>query len=373
MVSTSSNMPSDSTSEGVTSTPEPDAGLLLAGVIGLEMLGPLRELRTLVDEAVASDALDSTYAEAMGHSIERALTLARRSQQLGRVSVRKAEQARERFSLDAMLREMADERENVLRARGGTISVLLRPTEVIEEPGLMSTLLEAALDWAVERGDRVTANLTRQDWPERELLIVDCDSGSAPLRALDEDCLNWRLLGTAARTMGAKVERNIRPTGGTLTICFPLFPEMVKRESRYSNLDFETRGDPLNPSQKAGAALRILVVCSDSHIREEVGWLCMNIRATPRFVPDDAEAIAVLGQSVPHLVIADRPNGPHQPDGLLETVRRLSPSTAFVELVSGDHPMEMGVWGAMATTRLNRERLAQQLPSVLALELGRNQ
>jgi len=373
MVSTSSNMPSDSTSEGFAYPQGPDPDFSLAGVIGLEMLGPLRELRTLVDEATASDALDPTYAEAMGHSIERALALARRSQQLGRVSVRKAEQARERFALDAMLRAMADERENVLRARGGTISVLLRPTEVIEEPGLMSTLLEAALDWAVERGDRVSANLTRQDWPERDLLIVDCDSGSTPLRTLDEDCLNWRLLGTAARTMGAKVERNIRPTGGTLTICFPQFPEMVKRESRYSNLDFETRDDPLSALQKAGSALRILVVSNDSHIREEVGWLCMNIRAAPRFVPDDASAIAVLGQSLPHMVIADRPTGPLQPDALLETIRRLSPSTAFVELVSGDHPMEMGVWGATATTRLNRERLTQQLPSVLALELGRNQ
>ena len=371
-----SNAPSiHSTPQGsVAEVQSVDSGndLTVAGVIGVEMLGPLLELRKLVEEAVAAEALDSLYASAMEHTIDQAVAVARRSQQLDRVSVRKAEQARERFALHTMLRAMCEERDATLRARGGQLSAQLHPSEVIEEPGLMATLLEASLDWAVERGDSVTVNLTLQDWPERYLLVIDSRQGIAPLRACEEDCLNWRLAGAAARTMGATLERRVHSSGGTLTICFPQFPTMTKRDARYSNLDFETRDDPVQRAPGGGDALRVLVVTADQHVREEVGWLCLNLRAEPKFVPDEVAAVGVLGQSLPQVVIADRPTGAPQPDVLADAVRRLSPATALVELVAGDRPLEMGTWGAVSTTRLNRDRLTQQLPSVLSLEIGRN-
>lgn len=343
----------------------------LVGQFGAELAEPINTMHNIVQDFNQSRHMSHAQMVMLVSSVESALNITRQSQQIARLAEGRLRQSHERIRLDELLHQTLAEQSLALKARGIEIHRNIKPVEIIIDPGLLSSLVEAALIWGCSQGKRVVVSLGIKNWPEHGILAIKASNPSSsrapPAQA---DTLAWQLLVLTAQVMGVTLEREI--TGNGEAMLLMEFARTVKQLEGLTAVEMDASGDSsFHNGTKPMAGMRILLVTSDSLVRaevEEAGRL-LGLMVDRVLSVEQAQRYVKLG--MPHLVIIDERLNDDSFGRLQNDITSTNPNLGFIEIADESNTFEISSWMNDSMTRVSRDVMRAQLPSVLTLELAR--
>ncbi len=364
---------------GSAATTEPSAppnwgaGFALVGQVGGELSGHVAVMQQFVQEFNATRRISRAQLQLLAQAIEASAKIARESQQIARLAEGRVRQSHERLKLHEIVNQALDERAPGLHRQGTEIYRNIKPVEIIVDPGLLSMLIESALDWATASGQQISVSLGIKNWPEYGVLAIRSSQTVVDSRFVQEptapDNVHWHLLAQVASAMGVTVVRDV--AGGEIRLTAE-FARTVKSLEGLTAVELDVGGDSSqHGTTKALAGLRILLVTTDPLVRGEVHNVCSMLGLLVDTVPTADKAVRYVETDQPHLIIIDEKIRDARFDGLIEDLRRHNPNFGLLEIAEGHNTFEVSSWMSDSMTRISRDVLRDQLASVLTLELAK--
>jgi hypothetical protein len=345
---------------------------ILAGVIGSQLSEYLAAAGHVLDDVVRTRSITESQVTQLRTNLGLAGSVAKKSQQVARLASGRLRQSHERLKLDYMLTNALRERGETIKSLGVDLHQTLKPVEIIVDPGLLSSLLDAALDWAVSMGQRLIVSLDIKNWPENGVLLLKTSQIIAANFSggdlVNGENVNWYLLTETARAMGVSVEKVISTSDVSLIL---EFPRTVKRLEGLTSVEMDTGFDSLHGESKPMAGHRLLVITNDEKLRMEIELIARGVGLTVDFTPTTKRAVRFCEMDVPHMIIIDQKLRDHIFDELRSDLRRTEPNYPFIEIATETNTLEIAGWMDDSMTRLGQGALRSQLPSILMLELSK--
>lgn len=341
-----------------------DAGLL--GEIGAELSAPINTMREFVLRVREAQGVSEQQMTDLAEAIESANQIARDSQQIARLAEGRLRQSHERVCLDEVLRQALDR----LAGKGIAFKTSIKPVEIIVDAALLSSLVEAAVNWGAAQGEPVMASLGIKNWPEYAILTIKVASPQAgDAETSHADSLNWHLLTYLAQTMGVTVERGLNAEAGSTLLLE--FPRTVRRLEGLTTTEIHTGDESVFQGTKSMAGQRLLLIASDMLVGSAVDQAARLLGLRVDAVPSVARACEHLKLEMPHLIIIDERLHDADFDALVQDAKQLNPDIGLVEVANAPNTFEISSWLDNSMTRLGRDVLMAKLPCVLSLELAR--
>lgn len=355
-------------------------GARLAGAIGAELAAPVARLQQLAQELRIRPHLSSDDLADLDAAIAEAHRIAVQSQQLARLAGGKLRQSHEKLALHTILHDVLLEHHALFAARGIEARQHLRPVDIIVDPSLLVSLLQAAIQWASERGSRLVVRLSMKNWPENGLLVIKAQrtvqvSGEAPTSRSGDNLL-WFLLAQIAQAMGVLVSREVTEEGTTATL---EFPRTVRNLSGLTSLDTERSEHPpgkntwseSSETHKQLKGSHLLLITDDARLQRDVAKVCQRLQLKFDACPTTHQATRFCELSVPHLLVIDENLHDTEFDLLHADLVRHHVRFPVVEIAARSEGYAVSTWDDGSASRIGRDAVVEQLPAILAMELGK--
>ena len=351
--------------------PHAPTDYVLVGQFGAELAEPINTMHNIVQDFNRSRHMSHAQMGLLVSSVENALNITRQSQQIARLAEGRLRQSHERIHLDQLLHQTLAEQSLALKARGIEIHRNIKPVEIIIDPGLLCSLVESALAWGCSQGKRVVVSLGIKNWPEHGILAIKASNPpGSPAPAAQADTLAWQLLVLTAQVMGVTLEREI--TGNGEAMLLMEFARTVKQFEGLTAVEMDASGDSsFHNGTKPMAGMRILLITSDSLVRAEVEEAGRLLGLLVDRVPSVEQAQRYVKLGMPHLIIIDEQLNDDSFGRLQNDITSTNPNLGFIEIADESNTFEISSWMSDSMTRVSRDVMRAQLPSVLTLELAR--
>lgn len=368
-----SAIPAFSTSVPEAIAPADAEPFLLPGVIGAQLSACVTTMQDVVQEFTRTRHMSRKQMQALHRALESTRKVAMQSQQISRLAGGRLRQSHERLNLGEMVHAALDDRTSEFQAVGAEVYRQIRPVEVIVDPGLLHSLIEAAIDWACEQGRRIVVSLDIKNWPEHGVLVLKANETVASRSERDGprelDSLCWHLLLQIARVMGVSVDRVPAADGAVVMI---EFPRTVKQLEGLTAIEVDGGGDSsLHSESRPLAGHRVLLISGDEQLRNDVRSVCSSMGLTLDCSPSMVKAIRFCELDQPHLIVIDEALRDYRFEELRQDLIRTDINFPFVEIASEANTFELASWMSDSITRVSRDVLKAQLPSILVLELAK--
>lgn len=160
----------------------------LSGAIGAELAQPLSTLQSLALEFSGSPYILPSHQQALQAAVDMACKVARQSQQIARLAALQPRQRFEQLALEEVLAESLAGQAQQLKSHAIRIEQSIAAVDVMVDPSLLTSLLEAALGWAsdcaqevnsiydqqgvMQPDGRIKVLLENKNWPKRAVLTI---------------------------------------------------------------------------------------------------------------------------------------------------------------------------------------------------------
>lgn len=348
--------------------------MLVAGIIGEQLSVPLAVIDQVVQEFSRTRRITRTHLQQLRESIDAARGIAMQSQQVARLAGGRLRQSHERLSLDAIVNHALEERAKVFRRNGLELTRKIRAVDIIVDPGLLSSLVDTAIDWVSQRCQRLSVTLEIKNWPEHGMLVLKASHAIATadgLRPGDEapEEISWYLLRQIAQTMGVTLNR--LTAAGEITLVIE-FARTVKQLEGLSAVEVDVGGDSsIYSESKPLAGHRVLLISPDEALRGYVKSISRGMGLVMDAVPSSHDAVRFCERDMPHMIIVDERVRDATFDELRQDLGRYDPNLPFVEVANESNTLEMASWISGSMTRVSRDSIRSQLPSILVFELAK--
>ncbi len=344
----------------------------LASQVGREVAEPLNSALERVIQLTTTGRIDREGLRALRVEIERARRVGMVSQQLSRFASKRLRQSHERLDLAQTLQSVLAHRAREVQARGIQVKQSTRPIEVLVDPALLFSLLNAVLDWAVEsaRSD-IDFRVDLKSWPAHGRIVCSFghEAAGAPPDLAALDTLNWHLIVQIGRTMELPLQRDIDTARILLTMQFPRTVNDTLEGMSALELD---HGDASVLNSKPLAGSHVLVIAGRREVRMQVREAIANMGLLIDFVASVDEAVDFCSEGWPHAIVFEAVLRGDRLDQLADDIRVDLPSFSFIEIVEEGNAFEISGFNGMDHARVGRESLKQSLPSALVFELSRS-
>ena len=331
-------------------------------------------MQSVVQEFARTRNISRSQMHQLQTAIESARTVAKQSQQMARLAGGRLRQSHERLSLDQVISEALEQRAEAFQARAVELHCNLKPVEVIVDPGLLTSLVDAAIDWGCEFGRRLVISLEMKNWPEHGIFMLKAsesvaEGGMNSERAGEQDTLSWHLLTQIGKAMGVAVDCVASRDEGILMI---EFPRTVRQLEGLTAIEVDGGGDSaMHSESKPLAGHRVLVICTDESLIATIKMICREMGLVLDTVPSPSRAIRFCELDIPHMIIIDERLRDWQLDELRRDLHKIEPNLPFLEIADASNTLEMASWMSDSMTRVSRDSLRSQLPSIMVLELAK--
>ena len=349
-------------------------GYRLVGVIGAQLTEPLGILQRQVNALMASGALNQLQAQPLGDVVRDIGKLAVQSQLLMKVADGRGRYAHEQVDLHLVVNHILDEHAHSFRLHGVQLHRSIKPVAVMVNPELVAALIDAAIDWVGELGQRLVVSLEVKNWPANAVLKLRTSQTVTESRPLDDgtqmpERLSWYLVTEIARAIGAVLERDQSTNETFLTLEFPRTVQTVDGLTA-TEMDLGSDAWMGNASRNL-AGHRVLIVSSDIKLREDAKTVCRSLGMMVDSVPTSLMAVRFCEMEAPELIIVDERFKDEQFDELRSDLLRMHPNFPFIEIAYESNALTMAGWMGENMTRINRDEMAHQLPEALAIEMSK--
>ncbi len=338
------------------------------GVIGAELARHTAAIDRVLQAFRKTRSITRSQMETLRQSTAAVHRVALISQQLSRLAAGRLRQSHERLSLDRMIGDVLKDNDYRYYEQGVVFEQRLQPVEVILDPGLLMSLLEMAFDCAARHGQVISVFLKIKNWPEHGQLTLRCrqhvstEDGNGPM----EEPLEWVMLLQLAEQTGVIVHRE---TVGDQVLYHIEFPRTVKQLEGLSAVEIDDGESSFMGESRPLAGHRILLITADNRLKQEVEKVCDGMRLVLDIALNSQQAVRHCELDKPDMIMVDERSHDADFDTLREDLLRYDVNFPFVEVATKPNVVEVSMGDRMS--RISRDALQSQLPSMLAMELAK--
>jgi hypothetical protein len=351
----------------------------LVGGVGSEIAAPLTAALERINALTATGRIDKASLSALREEVETARRAAMIAQQLTRYASGRLRQSHEQLPLAHTLNSILAQQTRETATRGIIVKPSLKTVDVIVDPSLLFSLLNAVLEWAlVHAHSDIEFVIDMKAWPAHARLAChfayrpEDDLHDGPLAPTTDhalDSLSWRLIEQTAWVMGLPHARSVDTGRAALTIEFPR--TATEQVEGLSAVKLDTGfGRPTNSRPLAGS--HVLVVASRREMRVRIRNAIRHMGLVVDLVTSIEEARNFCRDSLPHAVIVEGILRGERLNNLRSELMSELPDFPFVEIVEEGASFSMSGFGGLEMGRVGREAIESALPSVLMFELSRS-
>lgn len=339
------------------SPPLADLLVELGSEIGLPLTQALDRLQALLAQADSPRELLS-----LREPLRRAREAALLASQVGRLASGRVRPAASQCALHSALRQAIEMRRREAHARGLQLRLDTVDAQVIADPTLLASLLQALLDWALwHTRSSIDVQLALSSWPAQGRLrlrfaLQELDQPTrSPPPSLNG--LRWMLVLQTAAALGLTLRREDETGLCVAQIDFPLWHGDL-------SLELPAHAQPTHghDTQPFAGWHAVIVSADDSFqgpIRaqmEALGWALETANSV------DA-AFQLCTEAMPQAIVVDGALAGADLDQWRCHVLAESPGFCFIEVLpSGVDPRPLR---AASGLRCHREQLERELPALL--------
>lgn len=320
-----------------------------------------------LDQLLGKEHLSRLEHRLLTVQVERIKLAGVSAQQIQRFYGGRIRQSHEKVNMAELVEGVLQERKNELSALGIVLRRKLKAVDVLIDPTVAHTFVNAVLDWSIPFGNRVDVRLDLNSWPQHARLQVRVSSdGLPPSSGVSPDNLSWMLMRQIASSAGGiEVTRDMTDEGVDLTL---MFTRTVQAVDGISAVDLS---DEHSSMFKSLQGTYVLTISPSLQIRADVRDALREIGIASDSVVDFQQAKDAMRARMPNLVVVD---SELKGDGFEAFHRELLREVfemPFVEISPDDSSFDMSGFGEFSMAKVGRGNIREALGTAVMFELAK--
>ncbi|MEJ8840426.1 hypothetical protein [Ramlibacter sp. AN1133] len=324
---------------------------------------------------VGAGRLRRSEAKALSDAMHQLRGTSLRAQQITRLAGGRIRQARERVDLAELVSHVVHERAGEIEAAGISVSSDLQAVDVLLDPPVAISLVNAILDWGMSFSKQLHFVLVPSGFPGPAQLKVRVTTPASGQHAHPggvgwtvrprgrrlNDGLHWMLLRQIAASSNLDVMRTREDGAAVLTIDFP---NTFLSTEGMACLELTDHGD--------SAPLRetwVLVLAKDERVRSEAVDALRKMGIEARAAADTAQARAVIGEARPNVLVSAWDVSQDDVTTFRRDVLGGEDRCPMVEITRELPSFHLSGFDRFETPKVGREQLTAELPPTVLFEL----
>lgn len=325
-------------------------------------------LQNQIDQLLAKGRITKMEHRALNIPAERIKLAGLSAQQIHRLYGGRIRQTHEKVNMADLVEGVLQERKQELGILGIALRRKLKPVEVLIDPTLAHSFVNAVLDWGIPFGNRVDVRMDLNAWPQHARLQMRvANDGIPPSSSTASDSLSWMLIRQiAAASGGIDLERDVTAEGVSFTAMFSR--TVVQAVDGISTVDLS---DEHSSMFKSLSGTYVLTISPSLQIRADVRDALREIGITSDSVVDFHQARDAVKARMPNLIVVDS----EIKDGEFERFRsellREVFEFPFVEISPDDSSFDMSGFGEFSMAKVGRGNIREALGTAVMFELAK--
>jgi len=324
---------------------------------------------------VGAGRLRRSEAKALSDAMHQLRATSLRAQQITRLAGGRIRQARERVDLAELVRHVLDERHVEIEAGSATVNSELQPVDVLLDPPVAISLLNAILDWGLSFSKELTIMLVPSEWPGPAQLKVRVKTpppSSAhpggvgwtvrPRGRRLNDGLHWMMLRQIAASSSLEVTRSREDGAALLTIDFPKTFLNTEGMACLELTDTDNQAAPLRDTW-------VLVIAREDRLRNEAVDALRKMGIDAVAAADTASARTVIADGRPNVLVTAYDILPADIVAFRQDVLGGEDRCPLVEITRELPSFHLSGFDRFETPKVGREQLTAELPPTVLFEL----
>lgn len=324
-------------------------------------------LQNQIDHLLAKGRISKLEHRALNIPAERIKLAGLSAQQIHRMYGGRIRQSHEKVNMAELVEGVLQERKQELGILGIALRRKLKPVEVLIDPTVAHTFVNAVLDWGLPFGNRVDVRVDLNAWPQHaRLLMRVSNDGVPPSSSTSSDSLSWMLIRQIALAGGGiEVERDVTGEGVNFTA---LFNRTVQAVDGISAVDLS---DEHSSMFKSLSGTYVLTISPSLQIRADVRDALREIGITSDSVVDFNQAREAIKGRMPNLIVVDSEIKDEDFERFRDELLREVFEFPFVEISPDDSSFDMSGFGEFSMAKVGRGNIREALGTAVMFELAK--
>lgn len=323
---------------------------------------------------VGAGRLRRSEAKALSDAMQQLRSTSLRAQQITRLAGGRIRQARERVDLAELVRHVLEDRAEEFAGAGATVGSDLQGVDVLLDPPVAISLLNAILDWGLSFSKELHLTLVPSEWPGPAQLRVRVATpppaqrpGTAGATARPRgrrlnDGLHWMLLRQIAASSGLQVARSRADGAALLTIDFP---KTFFNTEGVACLELTDADGQANTTRETW----VLVLARDEKLRKEAIDALRKMGIDAVAAADTVQAKAVVANSRPNVLVTAYDISPEDIAAFRHDALGGEDRCPLVEITREVPSFHLSGFDRFETPKVGREQITAELPPTVLFEL----
>jgi hypothetical protein len=324
-------------------------------------------LQSQIDQLLAKGRISKLEHRTLNIPAERIKLAGISAQQIQRFYGGRIRQSHEKINMADLVEGVLQERKQELGILGIALRRKLKPVEVLIDPTVAHTFVNAVLDWGLPFGNRVDVRVDLNAWPQHaRLLMRVSNDGVPPSSSTSSDSLSWMLIRQIALAGGGiEVERDVTGEGVSFTA---LFNRTVQAVDGISAVDLS---DEHSSMFKSLSGTYVLTISPSLQIRADVRDALREIGITSDSVVDFNQARDAIKGRMPNLIVVDSEIKDEDFERFRDELLREVFEFPFVEISPDDSSFDMSGFGEFSMAKVGRGNIREALGTAVMFELAK--
>lgn len=326
---------------------------------------------------VGAGRLRRSEAKALSDAMHQLRGTSLRAQQITRLAGGRIRQARERVDLSELVKHVLEERGAEIESAGACVTSELQAVDVLLDPPVAISLINAILDWALSFSKQLHIALLPAEFPGPAQLTVRVttpppaasasSAGAAwtvrPRGRRLNDGLHWMLLRQIAASSSLEVTRSRADGAALLAIDFP---------KTFHSTEGVSCLDLTHAASEAATPLGgtwVMVIARDEKLRVEAVDALRKMGIDARAAADTAQAKALVGESRPNVLVTAYDVPASEVAAFRSEVLGGEERCPLVEITRDLPSFHLSGFDRFETPKVGREQLTAELPPTVLFEL----
>ena len=339
---------------------------LLAGLAD-QITEGVSALQNQIDQLLARDRITRQEHHALSVPIGRVKLAGVSTQQIHRFYSGRIRQSHEKINMADLVEGVLQERKKEFALLGIALRRKLKPVDVLVDPTVAHTFVNAVLDWALPYGNRVDVRMDLNPWPPHARFQVRvANEGAPPSSQTTDDNLSWMLIRQIAATAGGiELERTVTGEGTTFNA---MFTRTVQAVDGISAVDLS---DDHSSMFKSLSGTYVLTISPTLQIRADVRAALREIGIVSDSVVDFVQARDAIKGRMPNLIVVDSEIKGADFEAFRRELLREVFEFPFVEISPDDSSFDMSGFGEFSMAKVGRGNIREALGTAVMFELAK--
>ncbi|QHE83800.1 hypothetical protein [Hydrogenophaga sp. BPS33] len=325
-------------------------------------------LQNTIDQLLNRGSISKQEHRALSIPTDRIKLSGIGAQQIQRFYSGRIRQSHERICLAQLVEDVLQDRKKDLVILGIELRRKLKSVEVLVDPTVAHTFVNAVIEWGIPFGNRIDVRLDLHTWPQyARLQLRASNRGAPPSSSSSMDSLSWMLVRQVAQAAGGiEIERQTTDDGVNFTA---MFTRTVQAVDGIAAVDFS---DNQSSMFKTLAGVYVLTISPALQIRSAVRDALREVGISSDSVVDFAQAREAVLSRMPNLIVFD---ADVKDDGFEEFRRELLRDVfefPFVEISPDDSSFDMSGFGELSIAKVGRGNIRESLGTAVMFELAKS-